>query len=124
MTGTEVALVRQLATPVVVMVSPDDGGWVAEIVALGVVRRAPGLAAVDAQVRDLLGTDIVDYQFHTGDTALDRLVTRICRTAPPLRRSSGETLLDLTALLRMPDDQLHQMFRRCHGGAGQDRAAA
>jgi hypothetical protein len=63
-TGVEAALARQLAEPAVVLVSREGGCWVAEVAALGVVRRGAVLAAVDAQVRELLGTDVVDYHFH------------------------------------------------------------
>lgn len=115
---TEATLVRQLGSPAVVMVSREDGGWVAEIAALGVVRRAPALASVDAQVRDLLGTDVVDYQFRTGDFALDRLVTRICPAGLVLEVPEGGTFLDLAVLLGMPDDELRQVLRRHHDGEG------
>jgi hypothetical protein len=117
-TGIEAALVRQLGSPAVVMVSREDGGWVAEIAALGVVRRAPALAAVDAQVRDLLGTDVVDYEFRTGDFAVDRLVNGICPGGLALELPSGGTFLDLAVLLGMPDDQLRQVLGRHQRGEG------
>jgi hypothetical protein len=117
-TGIEAALVRQLASPAMVMVSRENGGWVAEIAALGVVRRAPALATVDAQVRDLLGTDHVDYEFRTGDFAVDRLVKGICPGGLALELPSGGTFLDLAVLLGMPEDQMRQALVRHHHGEG------
>jgi hypothetical protein len=116
---TEVeALVRQLCSPAVVMVSREGGGWVAEIAALGVVRRAPALATVDAQVRDLLGTDVVDYHFCTGDFAVDRLVNGICPGGLALELPNGGTFFDLAVLLGMPDDQMRQALGRHQRGEG------
>src|SRR5262245_7477415 len=86
---TEAALVRQLAYPVVVMVSRSRGGWVAEVAALAVQRRARSLVGLDRRIRALLGTDSVDYQFHTGDAELDRLVSHI-RAAREVAQRSEE----------------------------------
>jgi hypothetical protein len=120
-------LVRQLGRPVVVMVSRVAGGWVAEVAALGVVRRARRLAALDRRMRELLGTDEVDYQFHTGDAELDRLVVQIraARAAASvaeeranqlirrvLRLPSGGTVRDLGLLLGLSHQRVHQLMQR------------
>ena len=122
----EVASVRQLARPVVVLVSREPGGWVAEVAALGVVRRRRRLVTLDQQVRDLLGTNDVDYQFHTGDAELDRLVmhVRAAReaaqrnqerarrlTGQALRLPSGGSGRDLAWLLGLSHQRIHQLIR-------------
>ena len=119
-------MARQLARPVVVMVSREVGGWIAEVAALGVLRRARRLVALDVQVRELLGTGDVDYQFHTGDAELDRLILRIraARAASQLheRRAqrltgralalpSGGTVRDLGLLLGLSHQRVHQLLR-------------
>ena len=122
----DVAMVRQLARPVVVMVSRTPGGWVAEVAALGVQRTARSLVALDRRVRELLGTDAVDYQFHTGDAELDRLVMHV-RTAreaaqrnqerarrltgQALRLPSGGSGRDLAWLLGLSHQRIHQLIR-------------
>lgn len=122
----DVAMVRQLARPVVVMVSRTPGGWVAEVAALGVQRTARSLVALDRGVRELLGTDAVDYQFHTGDAELDRLVMHV-RTAreaaqrnqerarrltgQALRLPSGGSGRDLAWLLGLSHQRIHQLIR-------------
>ena len=122
----DVAMVRQLAPPVVVMVSRTPGGWVAEVAALGVQRTARSLVALDRRVRELLGTDAVDYQFHTGDAELDRLVmhVRAAReaaqrnqerarrlTGQALRLPSGGSGRDLAWLLGLSHQRIHQLIR-------------
>ena len=122
----DVAMVRQLAPPVVVMVSRTPGGWVAEVAALGVERTARSLVALDRRVRELLGTDAVDYQFHTGDAELDRLVmhVRAAReaaqrnqerarrlTGQALRLPSGGSGRDLAWLLGLSHQRIHQLIR-------------
>jgi len=122
----DVAMVRQLARPVVVMVSRTPGGWVAEVAALGVQRTARSLVALDRRVRELLGTDAVDYQFHTGDAELDRLVmhVRAAReaaqrnqerarrlTGQALRLPSGGSGRDLAWLLGLSHQRIHQLIR-------------
>jgi hypothetical protein len=99
--ATEVAAVGQLGRPVLVMVSRDGSGWRAEIAALGVVPTAGRLDALDRQIRQLLGDDFVDYQFHTGDAELDRLVTQI-RAARLAARRYDERARRLTELVLMP----------------------
>jgi len=122
----DVAMVRQLAPPVVVMVSRAPRGWVAEVAALGVERTARSLVALDRRVRELLGTDAVDYQFHTGDAELDRLVmhVRAAReaaqrnqerarrlTGQALRLPSGGSGRDLAWLLGLSHQRIHQLIR-------------
>jgi hypothetical protein len=126
--AAEVGLVRQLGRPVVVMVSRVAGGWVGEVAALGVVRRARRLVALDRRMRELLGTDEVDYQFHTGDAELDRLVVQIraARAAASLAEErahqlirrvlqlpSGGTVRDLGLLLGLSHQRVHQLMQ--HG---------
>jgi hypothetical protein len=109
------------------MVSRSRNGWVAEVAALGVKRRARSLAAIDRRVRALPATDSVDYQFHTGDTELDRLVLHI-RTArenarrheeraqrlteQALQLPSGRTVRDLGFLLSLSHQRIHQLLQR------------
>jgi hypothetical protein len=69
--AAETALARQLRPPALVMISRDGDGWLAEIAALGITRRAPLLCAVDRLVRELLGADVVDYHFHPGQPPLE-----------------------------------------------------
>src|SRR5262245_58321201 len=93
--AAETALVRQLGQPVVVIMSRHGKGWVAEIAALGVARKARSLATLDRRMRALLGTAAPDYQFHTGDAELDRLVSGI-RAARAIAQRSEERALRLT----------------------------
>jgi len=126
--ATEAALVRQLAHPVVVIASRRPGGWVAEVAALDVERRARSLAELDRRIRALLGTDAVDYQFHTGDVALDRLISHIRAARETAQRSeeraqrlieqalrlpSGGTVRDLGFLLGLSYQRVHQLLQRC-----------
>jgi hypothetical protein len=83
--------------------------------------------AVDRQVRELLGTDAIDYQFHTGDVELDRLVMciRAARataqqheerarrlTEQALQLPSGGTVRDLALLLGLSHQRIHQLMQR------------
>jgi hypothetical protein len=69
----------------------------------------------------------VDYQFHTGDVALDRLVSGIRVVRETMRRSeeraqrlieqalrlpSGGTVRDLGFLLGLSYQRVHQLLRR------------
>jgi hypothetical protein len=129
-------MVRQLARPVVVIVSWRRGGWVAEVAALGVERSARSLATLDRRVRELLGDDEVDYQFHTGDAELDRLVLRIRAsraavqrhdeqirrwTGQALRLPSGGTVRDLGVLLGLSHQRVHQLMQRRALSTVEDR---
>ncbi len=120
-------MVRQLGQPVVVMVSRSRGGWVAEVAALGVERWARSLIGLDRRIRVLLGTNDVDYQFHTGDADLDRLILRIraARAAAQLHEQraqrlteqalelpSGGTVRDLGLLLGLSYQRIHQLMQR------------
>jgi len=120
-------LTRQLGRPVVVLVIREGGGWLAEVAALGVVRRARCLVTLDHQMRDLLGTNSVDYQFQTGDAELDRLVMQIRsakgaagRYEERARRLTRRALLlpsggsgrDLAVLLGLSHQRVHQLMRQ------------
>jgi hypothetical protein len=123
----ETALVRQLARPVVVMVGRRLSGWVAEVAALGVQREACSLVGLGRRIRALLGTAAIDYQFHTADAELDRLIRRIraareavrCSderaqrlTEQALRTPSGGTVRDLGFLLGVSYQRAHQLLQR------------
>jgi hypothetical protein len=123
----DVTAVRQLGAPAVVMVSRTGKGWQAEVVALGVMREARSLHGLHHRVRELLGTDVVDYEFHTGDAELDRLVRliRLARAAIQLheeraRKLTGQVLTlpgggsarDLGVLLGLSHQRVHQLLRR------------
>jgi hypothetical protein len=100
---------------------------VAEVAALGVVRKARTLVGLDRRIRALLGTDGVDYEFYTGDCDLDRLVSRIRAARTMARRfeeraqrlteqalelPSGGTVRDLGVLLGLSHQRVHQLLRR------------
>ncbi len=119
--------VRQPGRPVRVMVRRDGPWWRAEISTLGVVRQARSLLTLDRQVRQLVGTAAVDYQFRTGDTELDRLVVKIRAARLALRRHearvrqltgralmlpSGASGRDLAVLLGLSYQRIHQLMRR------------
>src|SRR2546430_1701564 len=93
-------------------------------------RRRRRLVTLDQQVRDLLGTNDVDYQFHTGDGELDRLVMHIRsarlaaqRHEDRARRLTGQALAlpgggsirDLALLLGLSHQRVHQLLRRHRG---------
>jgi hypothetical protein len=126
-TAAEAALVRKLGQPALVMVSRSHGGWVAEVAAIGVVRKARTLVGLDRRIRTLLGTRAVDYQFDTGDRELDRLVAgiRAARataqrfeeraqrlTEQALELPSGGTVRDLGVLLGISHQRVHQLLGR------------
>src|SRR2546430_12356819 len=96
----EVAMVRRLGRPVVVTVTRERGGWVAEVAALGLVRKGRSLRTLDRRVREFLGTGDVDYHFYTGDAELDRLVMQVhAAKAAADRDEDRARRLILTALL-------------------------
>jgi hypothetical protein len=120
------AAVRRLNVPALVMVSREARGWRAEVVAVGVVRRARSLTTLDRAIRELLGTSSVDYHFHTGDAELDRLVMHIRAaraaarryderaqrlTTRALRLPSGGSGRDLSILLSLSYQRIHQLQR-------------
>jgi len=133
----EVACVGRLGSPIVVMVSRDGHGWEAEIAALGLVRRARRLSALDRQVQELLGPAAADYQFRTGDDELDRLVRHV-RSARSTARTfeararhltervlslpSGGSVRDLAVLLGLSYQRVQQLLA-LHGRAA-DRGQA
>jgi hypothetical protein len=125
--SADVAAVRQLNAPAVVMVSRAGNGWQAEVAALGITRRARSLHGLARRVRELLGTDTVDYEFRTGDAELDRLVrqVRLARATVRLHEErarrltrlvltlpSGGSARDLGVLLDLSHQRIHQLLLR------------
>jgi hypothetical protein len=121
------AAVRQLGGPAVVMVTRTGKGWRAEVVALGVVRKARSLHGLHRQVHELLGTEAVDYEFRTGDAELDRLVrqVRLARAAIQLQEQraqkltgqvltlpNGGSVRDLGILLGLSHQRVHQLLHQ------------
>jgi hypothetical protein len=91
-----------------VVVRRDLYTWQATVADLGTVR-ARSLCTVDRRVRDLVGDAPMDYQFHTGDTELDRLVQQV-RTARAQARWLDARARRLT----------NQALRLPVGGSGRD----
>lgn len=117
---------RTQRCPVTVVASRDDTGWRAEVTGLGLIGRAPGLAALDHQVRAVLGRRPVLYRFRTGDPELDRLVieAHIARLTAQrhderARRLTGQILMtpgggsirDLAVLLDLSYQRVHQLLQ-------------
>jgi hypothetical protein len=126
-TGTEAAMVRQLSRPALVIVRRDAGRWLAEIAALGTVQKARTLVALDRRIRDLLGTNAIDYAFRTGNAELDRLITQIRATRAAVRQGeerirhlarqallipSGGSGRDVAFLLGMSYQRVYQLMQR------------
>jgi hypothetical protein len=120
-------MARQLSRPALVIVSREAGRWQAEIAALDVVRKARTLVALDRRIRDLLGTNAVDYEFHTGDAELDRLITQVRATRTVVRQGeerirrlakqvlllpSGGSGRDVAFLLGMSYQRIYQLMQR------------
>ena len=80
-------------------------GWRAEIVDLGVIRRARGLSTVDRQVRAILGPIIPNYQFHTGNRELDLLVAKTRSARLAARTFEDQVRLLTNRVLALPHDQ-------------------
>jgi hypothetical protein len=110
-----------------VLVSREGRGWRAEIAELSVQRRARTLHTLDRRVRDLVGSGWVDYDFHTGNAELDRLVagvraarraTRIaedrtrCLTEKVIMLGPGLSVRDLGVLLDLSHQRVHQLLQR------------
>jgi hypothetical protein len=81
------------------------------------------------QVQKLLGADSVDYQFHTGNAELDRLVVQVraVRSAARIYEAraqkltervltlpSGGSARDLAVLLDLSYQRVHQLLQRCN----------
>lgn len=112
----------------VVVVQRDDRGWQTHTATLGVIR-ASSLFALSRRIRELVGRQPVDYQFHTGDAELDRLVLQIqaaqaevrrhrerarALTLQVLRLPGGGTLRDLGLLVGLSYQRVHQLMRQVH----------
>jgi hypothetical protein len=128
--GDDSGWVDELGSPVLVMVSRCGRGWLAEVAALGTVRRRRSLAALDRCVRELLGTGSVEYHFATGDARLDRLVVQIQTTRHATRRNEervqrlveqalrlpcGGSVRDLAVLLGLSHQRVQQLLSTMEG---------
>jgi hypothetical protein len=110
-----------------VIVLREDRGWRAEISDLRQLHRARTLYALDRRIRELLGSDWVDYRFRTGDPLLDELVAGVRAgrraaqlaeeqarelTDQALDRASGLSSRDLGVLLELSHQRIHQLLKR------------
>ncbi len=113
-----------------VVVVREGTGWRADIPDLRAWRRARTLYALDRRVRELLGPGWVDYQFHTGDAELDRLVAavrasrRAARFAEDRARLLTEQILELAPALSQRDlgvmvELSHQRIHQLQQGIGR-----
>jgi hypothetical protein len=112
-----------------VLVSREGSGWRAEVVELSVQRKARTLHALDRRIRDLVGSGWVDYDFHTGNAELDRLVAgvrmarRAVQVAEDRARSltdrvialaPGMSVRDLGVLLGLSHQRAHQLLQQAN----------
>ncbi len=110
-----------------VTVQRDVHGWRADIPDLRTYRRARTLYALDRRVREVLGPGWVDYQFRTGDPALDRLVAGVrsgrraalmaedqvrVLTDQVLQLASDFSQRDLGVMLELSHQRVHQLLQR------------
>jgi hypothetical protein len=111
---------------VAVIVCREGRGWQAQIATLGTVR-ARSLARLDRRVKEAAGIRPVEYQFHTGNAELDRLVLQIRAARSEAQRlearahqltiralaiPSGGPVRDLGILLDISHQRVHQLLRR------------
>jgi hypothetical protein len=116
-----------------VLVTREGRGWQADIAELGVRRRARTLYTLDRRVRAVLTPGWVEYDFHTGDAVLDRLVAgvraarRIAEAAEERAKgltehaialAPGLSVRDLGVLLELSHQRVHQLLRRAGHPAG------
>jgi hypothetical protein len=110
-----------------VVVTRQGRNWHAEIVELSAHRRARTLYALDRRIRELLPPGWVEYDFHLGESTLDRLVAgvRAARRAAIVaddraRRlteqaivlAPGMSIRDLGVLLDLSHQRVHQLLQR------------
>jgi hypothetical protein len=110
-----------------VVVVREGRAWRAEISEPRALRRARTLYALDRRVREVLGPGWVEYEFHTGDSVLDRLVAgvRVRRRAAQRTEeeardltdqvfdvASGLSSRDLGVLLLLSHQRIHQLINR------------
>lgn len=107
----DLTLIGQLNHPVLVLVSRDGRRWQAEVAALGTVRKARTLVALDNQIRDILGTNSVGYEFHTGEIIRqnENRIRRLTEQASLL--PSGGSVRELAVLLGMSHQRIYQVMR-------------
>ena len=115
---------------VTVVVRRDGRGWVAEAAAFG-VARARTLHTVVRLARELMAgagsAEPIEYQFHTGDAELDRLVIQIRAarlaaqrldarvrrlTGRVLTLPSGGSVRDLALLVGLSHQSVHLLMRK------------
>lgn len=127
--------VRPRNSSVMVLVGRVGVEWRAEVAASGAVCRARSLMGLHRQVQKLLGKDVADYVFRTGDVELDRLVWQVRAVRTTTRALQARTRLltgrvlalsggcsgrDLAVLLGMSHQRVQQLVAQ-HGRVGCER---
>ena len=79
--------IEQIARVVVTRKGRD---WCADLDDTGAAIRTPSLARLDRWIRGRLGGAWPEYEFHTGDVELDRLVTELGASRRTARRAEEQ----------------------------------